>query len=245
MGVDNAMSRITNALGQPVGPAVEGWTHRALPSSKPILGRTCLIEKLDFNVHGDDLHGAFGHDADDSNWTYLTVGPFAERPGFDGWLASAAAAGDPFFYAIVDRSTGNAVGVASLMRIDPANGVIEVGCIHFSPLLQRTVIATESMYLLMRHVFDELGYRRYEWKCDALNAPSRRAAERFGFTYEGLFRQAMIYKGRTRDTAWYSIIDTEWAVVRTAFETWLDPGNFDASGSQRRSLGMLMHQERL
>lgn len=130
------------------------------------------------------------------------------------------------------------------MRIDPGNGVIEVGHIHFSPLMQRTALATEAMHLVMRRVFDELGYRRHEWKCDALNAPSRRAAERFGFTYEGTFRQATLYKGRSRDTAWYSIIDAEWPSVRAAHEAWLDPANFDADGRQRRSLGDLANAAR-
>jgi RimJ/RimL family protein N-acetyltransferase len=142
---------------------------------------------------------------------------------------------DPLFFAVVDAASGRAAGVASYLRIDPVNGVIEVGHLAFAPQLQRTRVATEAMYLMMKHAFS-LGYRRYEWKCDALNAPSRRAAERLGFTFEGVFRQAIVYKGRSRDTAWFSVIDSEWPVLETAFLAWLDPDNFDADGRQRRSL---------
>ena len=145
-----------------------------------------------------------------------------------------AALDDPLWHTVISAETGKAVGVATLMRIDPTNGVIEVGNINFSPLLQRTPAATESMFLMMRRAFDELGYRRYEWKCDSLNAPSRAAAERYGFRYEGLFRQALVYKGRNRDTAWFSITDDEWPAVKAAFEAWLDPANFAADGSQRQ-----------
>ena len=144
--------------------------------------------------------------------------------------------GDPLFHAVVDRNSGKAAGVASYLRIGPAVGVIETGHINYSPLLQRTPAATEAMYLMMRRVFDELGYRRYEWKCDSLNARSRRAAERLGFTYEGVFRQATLYKGRNRDTAWYSITDKEWPRLKYGFQAWLSPGNFDSDGCQRQSL---------
>ena len=152
------------------------------------------------------------------------------------WAAAASRRDDPLVHAIIDPANGGAVGVASLMRIDAPAGVIEVGGINYSPRLQRRPAATEAMYLLMRRVFDELGYRRYEWKCDALNAPSRAAAQRLGFRYEGLFRQATVYKGRNRDTAWFSIIDSEWPALRAAFEQWLDPANFDVDGRQRQSL---------
>ena len=138
---------------------------------------------------------------------------------------------------MVDRTTGKAVGTLALMRMDPGNGVIEVGHVTFSPKLQRTALSTEAQYLLMRRVFDELGYRRYEWKCDSLNAPSRATAQRLGFQFEGIFRQAVVYKGRTRDTAWFSIIDSEWPARRAAFERWLAPENFDENGVQRRRLG--------
>src|SRR5262249_19517403 len=155
-------------------------------------------------------------------------------------MASTASGSDPLFHAIIDTVSRQAAGVASFLRIDPAHGVIEVGHINYSPRLQRTTAATEAMYLMMRRVFDELGYRRYEWKCDALNAPSRRAAERFGFTFEGIFRQAVMYKGRNRDTAWYSIIDREWPVVRRTYEQWLAAGNFAEDGRQRTALSALM-----
>jgi RimJ/RimL family protein N-acetyltransferase len=167
-----------------------------------------------------------------SNWTYLPYGPFNDRADYHAWVEQIAKADDPFFHAIVDRSTKKAIGVASLMRIDPLNGVIEVGHINYSPLLQGTSAATEAMFLLMRRVFDELGYRRYEWKCNSLNGPSRAAALRLGFQYEGLFRQAAVVKGRNRDTAWYSIIDREWPALKRAYQAWLSPDNFTHTGAQ-------------
>lgn len=169
-------------------------------------------------------------------WTYLAYGPFAQLEEYERWLTERAASMDPLFQAFVDQASGNAAGVGTFMRIDAPAGTIEVGHIAMSPTLQRSPAATEAMYLMMRHAF-ELGYRRYEWKCDALNARSRRAAERLGFVFEGVFRQATVYKGRSRDTAWYSVIDSEWPVLREAFERWLDRDNFDASGLQRSSLG--------
>jgi RimJ/RimL family protein N-acetyltransferase len=169
-------------------------------------------------------------------WTYLAYGPFADHGAYNAWLAGAAESDDPLFHAIVDGRSGRALGVASFLRIEPAVGVIEVGHIAYAPALQRTPAATEAMYLMMRRVFDELGYRRYEWKCDALNEPSRRAALRLGFTFEGIFRQATLYKGRNRDTAWYSVVDKEWPERKAAFEAWLEPGNFDAEGRQRTRL---------
>jgi len=168
-------------------------------------------------------------------WTYLFSGPFATEAAYHQWLAAREHSEDPLFFAVVDGATGRATGLASYLRIDPPHGVIEVGHIAFSPPLQRTPAATEAMHLMMKNVFD-LGYRRYEWKCDSLNAPSRRAAERLGFRFEGIFRQAVVYKGRNRDTAWYSIIDAEWPALKTAFERWLDPANFDAGGRQQSSL---------
>ena len=147
-----------------------------------------------------------------------------------------SAGADPLFHAIIDNQSGKAVGVAAFLRIDPANGVMEVGHINYSPRLQRTVMATEAMALMMRRVFDELGYRRYEWKCDSLNAPSRAAAKRLGFGYEGTFRQAIVYKGRNRDSAWFSITDREWPILRTEYDRWLAPDNFDAEGRQRSRL---------
>jgi RimJ/RimL family protein N-acetyltransferase len=173
-------------------------------------------------------------------WTYMPYGPFASLDEHQAWCRQMAASDDPLFYAIIDSASNRAVGVASYLRIEPMLGAIEVGHIAYSPLLQRTAAATEAMYLMMRRAFAELGYRRYEWKCDALNQPSRRAADRLGFTFEGTFRQAIIYKGRNRDTAWYSVIDSEWPDLKARYEAWLAPSNFDEKGVQRQSLGELL-----
>jgi RimJ/RimL family protein N-acetyltransferase len=203
-------------------------------------GRFCRLETLDPARHAADLFAANSLDREGRNWTYLAYGPFARLEDYQAWAEKMAAGDDPLFHAIIDLETGKAVGVATLMRIDPPNGVIETGHLNYSPLLQRRPAATEAMFLLMRRVFDELGYRRYEWKCDALNAPSRAAAERLGFKYEGIFRQATVYKGRNRDTAWYSIIDGEWPALKRAYERWLAPENFDARGQQKQPLGGLI-----
>lgn len=202
-------------------------------------GRFCRLEPLSAATHAEDLFAANQLDAEGRNWTYLFVGPFADYAGYRAWVEQLESSTDPMFFAIVDEATGKAVGVATYMRIDRANGVIEVGNINFSPLLQRKPAATEAMYLMMRRAFDELGYRRYEWKCDSLNAPSRAAALRLGFQYEGLFRQAVIYKGRNRDTTWFSIIDREWPRLKAAYDQWLSPGNFTAEGQQRRPLAAI------
>ena len=228
-----------NALEQPVGFPVPDWVPRPLPPRTPMVGRYCRVEPLDVARHASDLHEANGADAAGRNWTYLPAGPFDSFDAYRGWLAGISAGDDPLFYAIADPASGRALGVAAYMRVDPANGVIEVGHINYAPALQRTPAATEAMYLMMRRVFDELGYRRYEWKCDALNAPSRAAAERLGFRFEGIFRQAVVYKGRNRDTAWFSAIDREWPALKDAFERWLDPANFDGQGQQRRRLADL------
>lgn len=207
-------------------------------------GRFCRLEPLDPARHAGDLFAANQLDKDGRNWTYLSVGPFADLSSYRAWLDKMAKGDDPLFHAIIDNSTGKAVGVATFMRIDAANGVIEVGNINYSPLLQRKPGATEAMYLMMVRVFDELGYRRYEWKCDSLNAPSRAAAARLGFQYEGLFRQAVVYKGRNRDTAWFSIIDGEWPALKRAYQQWLAPENFDAGGQQKRKLSDLIAEGR-
>jgi len=199
-------------------------------------GRCCRVEPLDPQRHAEDLFAAYQEDPDGRHWTYLPIEPFRDLEAYRRWLAEIAAKDDPLFHAIVDADDDAACGVASFMRIDPPNGVIEVGHINYSPRLQATTAATEAMYLMMRRAFDELGYRRYEWKCDSLNEPSCRAAERLGFTFEGTFRQAWVVKGRNRDTSWFSIVDTEWPAIRTAFETWLSPDNFDEEGVQKRRL---------
>jgi RimJ/RimL family protein N-acetyltransferase len=206
-------------------------------------GRFCRLEPLAL-VHAAALHDAHALDREARNWTYLPYGPFASPADYARWVEWAAAQEDPQFFAIAEATSARPVGVASYLRIEPAHGVIEVGHLAFSPLLQRTPAATEAMYLMMRRVFDELGYRRYEWKCDSLNAPSRRAAARLGFTYEGTFRQMHVVKGRNRDTAWFSLLDSEWPALRCAFERWLAPANFAAAGEQRQSLGALQAEER-
>lgn len=212
--------------GRPVGAPLPGWTTRPLPPPAPMVGRHCRLEPLDPDRHAADLYDANALDADGLNWTYLSYGPFADGGSYRAWVESVSGLADPQFFAIVDAAAERPVGVASFLRSDPANGVVEVGHINYSPRLQRTTAGTEAMWLMMRRVFDELGYRRYEWKCDALNAASRAAAERLGFTFEGIFRQAIVYKGRNRDTAWYSVIDSEWPALDAAFRAWLDPANF-------------------
>ncbi|SLN28925.1 GNAT family N-acetyltransferase [Ruegeria meonggei] len=225
----------TNDLGQPIGKPVSGAFPRPTPPYTPMEGQYCSVVPLDVNRHSPGLFRAFANDADGRNWTYLPYGPFASEHDFNEWTRASCSDADPMFHTVLDRSD-MPVGMASFLRIAPAAGAIEVGHIHFSPLLQRKPQSTETMYLMMRRVFDELGYRRYEWKCDALNAPSRSAAERLGFTFEGVFRQATHYKGRNRDTAWYSILDSEWPRIRDAFESWLSPDNFDEAGQQRKPL---------
>jgi RimJ/RimL family protein N-acetyltransferase len=227
----------TNEFGQEIGAALPQWTERPYPPRTSITGRYCRVEPLDA-AHAGDLFANLGS-LHDGRWTYLPYGPFDTRDSFHQWVVDASARTDPFFHAIVDPA-GTAIGVAAYMRIDRANGVIEIGHLNFSPQLQRTPAATEAMYLMLRRAFDELGYRRYEWKCDSLNGPSRRAAGRLGFIYEGLFRQAIVYRQRNRDTTWFSIVDGEWPERKAAFEAWLSPDNFDPSGAQRRPLSAFM-----
>ena len=232
------MPNEVNALGQSVGWRVDGWTPPPRPPLEPMAGRTCRVEPLKTEAHAADLHAANLRDSDGRNWTYLPYGPFDTLDAYTRWVNSVAAGADPQFHAVVDLGSGKAVGVASYLRIDPGAGSIEVGHINYSPLLQRTIAATEAMYLMMKRAFD-LGYRRYEWKCNALNAPSRAAAQRLGFSYEGVFRQARVDKGRNRDTAWYAMVDKEWPLVDGAFRRWLDPSNFDQRGRQRVALSTL------
>jgi RimJ/RimL family protein N-acetyltransferase len=229
----------TNPLGQPIGFPVEGGTARQRPPRTPLTGRFCRVEPLDAGRHAAELYAANSEDRDGRMWTYLPWGPYA---GFDDYLAAIEAGlrrEDFLTYAVIDAASGRAVGVASYLNINPAAGSIEVGGIAYSPALQHKPAGSEAMYLMMQRVFDELGYRRYEWKCNALNAPSRAAAERYGFRFEGIFRQADIVKGRNRDTAWFSIIDSEWPGIKAAFERWLDPANFANDGGQRVSLSAL------
>ena len=210
------------------------WRGALPPRREPLDGETVRLEPLDADRHGDELFAA-GQGADET-WRYLPYGPFASRDDFLRWLERHAATSDPLAFAILDRSAGAARGIATFMSIVPEHGVIEIGHIWLSPQLQRTRQATEAIFVMSRHAFEDLGNRRLEWKCDAANEPSRRAAERFGFVFEGVFRQHRVIKGRNRDTAWYSIIDSEWPSRRAAFEGWLAPANFDEAGRQRRSL---------
>ena len=234
-----------NEYGQPIGPAVQDWKPRPLPTRTVIEGRHCRIEPVDVKRHAQDLFDAYAAAPDGSDWTYLFVGPFADFSAYREELERMAASNDPLHYTIVDLASGKAAGTASLMRIEPAHGVIEVGNIMYSRRLKKTPAGTEAMFLLMRRAFDELGYRRYEWKCDHLNAPSRAAALRYGFQFEGIFRQAIVYKGRSRDTAWYSIVDREWPAVRHGFEQWLRPENFEANGQQRQRLADCIARSRM
>ncbi len=222
-------SNTTNELGQPVGWSVDVVAAPAPPTS-PMVGRFCSLVRLDATAHASDLFDAYAAATDIGDWTYLPYGPFDDRASFETFVSHFESKTDPLFFAVLDVD-GRAVGLASYLRITPAAASIEVGHIHFSRALQGTSAATEAMYLMMRRAF-EGGYRRYEWKCDALNSPSRAAATRLGFTFEGIFRQATHYKGRNRDTAWFSITDAEWAELQPRFEAWLDPSNFDADGGQ-------------
>jgi RimJ/RimL family protein N-acetyltransferase len=229
-----------NEHGQPVGLAVPDWKGARAPVREVVAGRTCRLEPLDAERHGAALFGAYAADPKGVNWTYLPYGPFASEAEYVAWLRERQSAVDECFFAIVEPRSGRPLGVASYLRIAPATGSIEVGHLSYSPALQRTVASTEAMFLMMKRVFDDWGYRRYEWKCDRLNAPSRAAATRLGFRFEGVFRQLMVVKGRNRDTAWFSIVDAEWPALRAAFEAWLDPSNFDGEGRQRRRLESLM-----
>ena len=200
-----------------------------------IRGANSQIEPLEGSRHGDALWTAIGEGHDDL-WVFMKQGPFPARGEFDRYLQAVEVSTDPLYFAIVDPDNGRAMGHCGLLRIDPPNYVIEIGALVFSPALQRTRAATEVIYLMAKHVFDDLGYRRLEWKCNTLNEASRRAALRFGFTFEGIFRQHMIVKGRNRDSAWFSMLDSEWPARRQAFERWLDPANFDAAGRQKTRL---------
>ncbi len=218
------------------GDPVPDWVVPPRPDGTALDGRYSRLEALDADTHAADLYRAFS--VDDSLWDYLPYGPFASSSRYHRWVKESAGGADPLFYAIRDAETGHCGGVASYLRIAPEMGSIEVGHICLAPELQRGRVATEVMFLMMQWAFDA-GYRRFEWKCDALNLPSRRAAERLGFAYEGLFRQAAIVKGRNRDTAWFSVIDSEWSALREAFNAWLSPANFGPAGQQRERLSDL------
>jgi len=219
-------------VSEPISKTLD-WKPALCPRPITLQGRTVRLEPLNAKVHAGLWQAVQGHDA---VWTWLADGPYSDEASLGASLASKQSAADAVFLAIVPEEIGTIAGYASFMRMDPANGVVEVGNILLSPPLQRTTAATEAMYLMARHVFEDLGYRRYEWKCNALNLPSRRAAERLGFRFEGIFRQHMVIKGQNRDTAWYSMLDSEWPAREQAFEAWLDPTNFDTTGRQKKNL---------
>jgi RimJ/RimL family protein N-acetyltransferase len=222
----------------PIGAPVPGWTTRPRPPRVSVEGRYARLEPLDPARHGPAIHAANAEDAG-VMWRYLPYGPFATLADWTRWAEPMAASVDPLFFAIVDRTTKEASGVAAFLAIVPEHGSVEVGHIALAPRLQRTRAATEAMVLMMRIVFDDLGYRRYEWKCDALNVPSRAAAQRLGFSYEGVFREHRVVKGHNRDSAWFAMVDADWPALRAAHEHWLDPANFDAAGRQRERLSEL------
>jgi RimJ/RimL family protein N-acetyltransferase len=230
----------TASAPSPIGPLVDSHPAKR-PERVTLKGRWITLAPLDPNAHADALYeGSNGDAAREAVWTYLFDGPYAGLDDFRVSLEAKARSTDPLFFAIIDNASGQAVGYQTFLRIDPPNRVIEVGNILYTPAMQRTAGATEAQYLFARYVFDDLGYRRYEWKCNNLNAPSKRAAERFGFTFEGVFRQHMIVKGRNRDTAWFSMLDREWPARKAAYERWLSPDNFDGQGRQKASLSELM-----
>jgi len=233
------LSTVTDpASGLPIGPVVRAHAA-ACPERRVLAGRYVRLEPLAVAAHGSALWAETHGPGAAALWQYLFDEPFADERAFLDFLARKAASTDPLFYAIVAAASGRALGFETLMRIEPAHRCIEVGNILYGRSLQRTPGATEAQYLLMRYVFEDLGYRRYEWKCNALNAPSRRAALRFGFSFEGIFRAHMIVRGRSRDTAWYALLDDEWPAVKAAFERWLSPDNFDPAGNQRKTLTAL------
>lgn len=228
----------TNALGQPIGSVVRGWNAPPRPQRESIQGLRCALEPLSLDAHANTLYESNALDTNGRNWTYLAYGPFDTQAEYRRWIEASSASTDPLFYTVVESETHKAIGVVSYLSIHPSDGSIEIGHLNFSPLLQRTSAATEATYLMMERAF-ALGYRRCEWRCDALNKSSRKAAQRLGFSFEGIFRQATVYKGRSRDTAWYSVIDNEWPSLQEAFTRWLAPTNFTAKGEQKLRLSEL------
>ena len=213
-----------------------GWTPRPRPSTDVLEGRWCRLERLDPARHGDSLYDASAAPGAEERYRFLFEPPPVDREAFDAWCGRASSGEDPLFYAVVHPATGRAEGRQALMRITPEHGVVEIGNILWGPAIARTRVATEALYLFARHAFDDLGYRRFEWKCDALNEPSRRAALRFGFAFEGVFRQHMVVKAKNRDTAWFAMTDGDWPSIRAGMERWLDPSNFDVEGGQNSRL---------
>jgi RimJ/RimL family protein N-acetyltransferase len=232
------MEFVLNHLGQKVGFPLPEWVPPPFPPRVAMEGRACRLEPIDIDRHAADLFEVDREDSDGSSWTYMAYGPFADLAAYRAWLATKCLGDDPFFFACIDKAGWRPVGLVSYLRIAPSAGSIEVGHLHYSPRMKRSIAATEAMFLMMKWAF-EAGYRRYEWKCNALNEPSRAAAQRLGLSFEGIFRQATVVKGHNRDTAWYAAIDSEWPALKRAFEAWLDPANFDDAGRQRTRLSEL------
>ena len=236
---DQIPRELDPGTGLPVGPRLADPGPAKAPRREVLEGRYARLEPLDPVRHRDDLHAASTPSDADVRFRYLFEPPPDSLETFDSWLAGAAGSPDPLYFAVIDRATGRVEGRQTLMRITPAHRCIEIGNIYWGPRIAGTRVATEAMYLFAAYVLETLGYRRFEWKCNALNAPSRRAALRFGFTWEGHFRREMIVRGRTRDTAWYAMIDEEWPALKEAYERWLAPENFDAEGLQKTRLSDL------
>ena len=236
MSDDNTIDRLRDRA--PRADAVTPNPPSAAPTRDPIEGRWTFLKPVDPATEASVLFAASHREKNEAEtlWRYMPYGPFADEASFRTWLDGAAVSTDPLFYTIVDRASGKPIGMASYLNIHPNSGSIEIGHIWFAAAVQHSRVTTESLYLMMRYAMDDLKYRRLEWKCNALNAPSRVAARRRGFRYEGIFYKHLVVKGFNRDTAWYSILDDEWAPIRAAFEAWCDPANFDVAGKQKKAL---------
>lgn len=221
-----------NQFGQILGNLIENWIPCQKPTPAIIQGKYCLLEPIEIDKHAVKLFDVLAIDNQGESWTYLPYGPFDTFNEFKNWLIKTMSDNNVLLYAVLNKKTYGPIGISGYLRMDPEHGVIEIGHLHFSKLLKQTSLATEVIYLMLQHAFDKYGYRRCEWKCNDLNGPSRQAAKRFGFTFEGIFRQNYIFKNRNRNTAWFSIIDNEWPLLKIKFEKWLDPNNFDISGQQ-------------
>ncbi len=235
-------TEFTNELGQSVNYPVEHWQATIAPAKTPMVGRFCELIPFDLEAHAQSLFESYDIDNHKEDWSYLLGDPPKDFSAFYRYVEHLCTKDDPLFFTVMDRSTKAFVGIASYLRINPTFGVIEVGHINFSHLIQRSPMATEAMYMMMYQVFEELNYRRYEWKTDSFNKRSRSAATRLGFTFEGIFRQAIVYKNRNRDTAWYSIIDSEWPALKKVYSSWFDSSNFDNEGNQIKSLRTLVSE---
>ncbi|HLB56432.1 MAG TPA: GNAT family protein [Coxiellaceae bacterium] len=229
------MSEI-NKFNQTIGDIVPNWKSCEYPSKNKMTGKYCSLEILDIEKHASDLFDAISFENKGESWTYLSSGPIFLLEGFQQWLHNKVKNDDTILYVIIDLKSKKPIGIAGYLRIDPTHGTIEVGHLHYSKFLKQTPLATEAMYLMMHYVFEELHYRRYEWKCNSLNEASRNAALRLGFQFEGIFRQCNVFKNHNRDTTWFSILDNEWPALKIKFEKWLDENNFDLNGKQIKRL---------